>query len=84
MEVTVKNSSRNDSDDRFLTGRIDMVRGPTGRRRWSTEVKGRIVAESFATTTSVSAVAHRHGVAPSQLFAWRKQARDGQLAIPVS
>jgi transposase len=74
---------RNVSDYRVVTGRIDMVSGPTGRRRWPAEEKGRIVAETFVPGASTSAIARRHGMAPSQLFAWRRQAGDGQLAIPV-
>lgn len=74
---------RNVSDYRVVAGRIDMVSGPTGRRRWPAEEKGRIVAETFVPGASTSAIARRYGMAPSQLFAWRRQARAGQLPIPV-
>lgn len=74
---------RNISDYRVVTGRVDMVSGPTGRRRWPAEEKGRIVAETLVAGASTSAIARRYGMAPSQLFAWRRQARDGQLAISV-
>ncbi len=54
--------------------RLEVV--DTGRRRrWSAEAKARIVAESFLGEASVCAVARRHGIAPSHLFAWRKAAR---------
>lgn len=43
------------------------------RRRWSREEKRAIVAEAARTTTSVSAVARRHGLAPSLLFRWRRE-----------
>jgi transposase len=49
------------------------------RRRWSLLEKQEIVAETLQPGTSVSAVAQRHGMHPSQLFAWRKAARDGRL-----
>ncbi len=49
------------------------------RRRWSLEEKLRIVAESERGPRQVSATARRHGLLPSQLFAWRKQAREGRL-----
>lgn len=81
--MSVKSSMRNISDDRVVTGRVDMVSGPTGRRRWPAEEKGRIVAETLVPGASTSATARRYGMAPSQLFAWRRQARDGRLAIPV-
>lgn len=69
-----------------LTGvrRLDVVAGPTGRRRWSAEVKARIVAESFAPGASVSAVARRHGLRPSHLFAWRRQVREGSCLLSAA
>lgn len=75
---------RNVSDFRVVTGRVDMVSGPTGRRRWPAEEKGRIVAETLVPGASTSAIARHYGMAPSQLFAWRRQAKDGALAIPLN
>jgi transposase len=49
------------------------------RRRWRLSEKQEIVAETLEPGTSVSAFAQRHGMHPSQLFAWRKAARDGRL-----
>lgn len=49
------------------------------RRRWTLEEKQRIVAESFSAPRVVSATARRHGLSTSQLFNWRRQARDGTL-----
>ena len=49
------------------------------RRRWSLSEKQEIVTETLKPGASVSAVAQRHGMHPSQLFAWRKAARDGRL-----
>ena len=49
------------------------------RRRWSLSEKQELVAETLTAGASVSAVAQRHGMHPSQLFAWRKAARDGRL-----
>ncbi|MCP4380229.1 MAG: transposase [Hyphomicrobiales bacterium] len=43
------------------------------RRRWSRQEKRAIVAEAAQMTTSVSAVARRHGIAPSLLFRWRRE-----------
>jgi transposase len=54
------------------------------RRRWSEEDKGRIVAESFEKGLTASDVARRHDVSPQQLFEWRRQARRGELAVPVA
>jgi transposase len=49
------------------------------RRRWTLEEKQRIVAESFSAPRVVSATARRHGLYTSQLFNWRRQAREGNL-----
>jgi len=49
------------------------------RRRWSLSEKQEIVTETLKPGVSVSAIAQRYGLHPSQLFAWRKAARDGRL-----
>jgi transposase len=54
------------------------------RRRWSEEDKGRIVAESFEKGLTSSDVARRHDISPQQLFEWRRQARRGELVVPVA
>jgi transposase len=51
------------------------------RRRWTSEAKQRIVAESYVVPRNVSATARRHGMSTSQLFTWRRQAREGKLGI---
>ncbi len=64
-------------------GRVEIRNGVGRRRRWSEADKGRIVAESFAPGAVVSEVARRHEISPQHLFAWRKAARDGRLALPA-
>ena len=64
-------------------GRVDIQVGVMRRRRWSDEVKGRIVAESYAPGAIVSEVARRHDILPQHLFAWRKAARAGLLSLPA-
>jgi transposase len=49
------------------------------RRRWSAEEKRRIVAESESGPRQISATARRYGLLPSQLFSWRRLAREGRL-----
>jgi transposase len=44
------------------------------RRRWSSKFREQAVAETLMPGANVSAVARRIGIAPSQLFAWRKKA----------
>lgn len=50
------------------------------RRRWSDAFKAQLVAEALEPGASVSAIAHRVGIHPSQLFAWRRAARDGRYS----
>ena len=56
------------------------------RRRWTLDEKQRIVAESSGGPRMVSATARRNGLSASQLFTWRRLAREGRLsgdAIPA-
>jgi transposase-like protein len=53
------------------------------RHRWSDEIKGRIVAESFLPDVVTSELACRHGLSPQHLSARRKAARAGLLRLPA-
>ena len=64
-------------------GRVDIRVGVGGRRRWSGEAKGRIVAELYVPGAVVSEVARRHDMLPQHLFAWRKAARAGLVTLPA-
>ena len=64
--------------------RLEVLAGPTGRRKWPDDVKARIVAESFQQGARVCEVARRNSVAPQHLSAWRRLARDGKLSLNVS
>ena len=60
-----------DSHTDSVLNRLDVVE--TGRRRrWSEGEKERIVLESMAGPRQISATARRHGIARSQLLAWRR------------
>ena len=50
------------------------------RRRWTLAEKLRIVEESSQPGMSVSYVARKHGIAPNQLFRWRKLMSEGGKA----
>ena len=53
--------------------RIEVFTGAGRRRKWSAEAKAKVVAESYA--ASVGEVADRYGLAKTQLFTWRRDAR---------
>ena len=55
--------------------RFEVFTGAGHRREWSDEMRSAIIAESYSGAESVSAVARRHALAPSQLFTWRREFR---------
>ena len=69
------------ADDGFV-GRYEVVEPRRGNRRWPDDMKARIVAESFEPGVRVADVARRRDVVPHQLSFWRRQAREGILALP--
>ena len=62
--------------------RIEVLAGPTGRRKWTDTYKGQLVAESLVPGVSVREVAERNGLMPNRLSTWRSLARQGRLVIP--
>jgi transposase len=68
--------------------RFEIFTGVGKRRDWPPEVKASIVAECYAGGESIGAVARRHGLDPSQVYAWRKdflrQIDDKKLAVPLA
>ena len=63
--------------------RIEVLDGPTGRRRWPDAVKVRIVAESLQPGARVCDVALKYGLIARHLSEWRGLARKGKLVLPV-
>jgi transposase len=60
--------------------RIEIITSVQRRRRWSAEEKVAIVQETDTPGASVSMVARRHGVAPNQVFNWRRLYAEGALS----
>jgi transposase len=71
-------------DDAMTEGhpvrRMEVFTGAGHRRTWSDEAKAQIVAESYSGVETVCAVARRYGLAPTQLFGWRRELR--RMASP--
>src|SRR5215203_6934889 len=57
----------------------EVLNGPERRRRRTPAEKLAIVAEAEEAGVTVSLVARRHGIAPNQLFRWRRLASQGAL-----
>lgn len=64
------------------TTRLEVLDGATGRRSWSAELKGRIVAETLMPGAKVAEVARRHGMGAQHLSTWRRLAREGRIVVP--
>jgi transposase len=62
--------------------RVEVITGRQRRRRWTSEEKARIVAESLGSDANISDVARRHGVARGLLTTWRRQlSSEGQEPV---
>ena len=57
--------------------RVEVITSVQRRRRWTTAKKVRLVEETMQPGMSVSFVARRAGIAPSQLFAWKRRMLEG-------
>ncbi len=62
--------------------RMEVLAGPTDRRIWPDEVKGRLVAETMVPGVSVREVAERNGLMANRLSTWRTLAKQGKLLVP--
>ena len=58
---------------------VHVITSVERRRRWSAFEKKAIVEESFEVGNTVSSVARKYDLSPSQVFAWRRKMEEGAL-----
>jgi transposase len=62
--------------------RVEIITGVARRRRFTTEQKLAVVAETMQPGMSISYVARHHGFSPSLVFRWRRlMTEGGQQAV---
>ena len=83
MAVGRQNEYRMEIRGPKRVSRIEILDGPTGRRRWPDDLKARIVAESFQPGARVCDVAAKYGLIARHLSGWRSLARKGELVVPM-
>ena len=54
--------------------RVEIISGRDRRRRYTAQEKVRLLEQTMQPGMTVSAVARLHGVSPSLLFQWRREA----------
>ena len=57
--------------------KVEVITGVARRRRFSTDLKLAVVAETMQPGMSISYVARRHGLSPSLVFRWRQLMSEG-------
>jgi transposase len=71
MNMTSNNTSNKDFKTEIL--------GRERRRRWSPSEKQSVISETYQPGFTVSQVARKYGIPPSQLFYWRRRLEEGAL-----
>ena len=59
--------------------RIEVITSVERRRRWAPAEKKSVVDETYQAGMSVSYVARKYGISPSQVFYWRRRMEEGAL-----
>src|ERR1035437_7448719 len=82
MGRDVKMDVQLDVSNQGYAGRLDVIAGPTGRRRRTRAEKARVAAESLAPGAIISEIAQRYGVTRWQVYDWRRRFRTGRMTLP--
>lgn len=59
--------------------KTEVITSVQRRRRWAPAEKKAVVLETYEPGMTVSYVARKHGIAPSQLFYWRRRMEEGAI-----
>ena len=84
MEVDGKMGVHLDGSMGVGVSRLEVIEGPSGRRRRTKAERARIAAESMMPGVTVADTARKHGTTRWQIYDWRKQLRKGKLVVPES
>lgn len=57
----------------------EVICSTSKKRRWTAYEKQQIVQETYHPGVTVSFIARKHGISPSQLFLWRRIMENGAL-----
>ena len=63
---------------------VEVICNTKSRRRWTALEKQQIVEETYNPNVTVSYVARKHDISPSQLFYWRRLMLEGSLVAAKS
>ena len=67
-----------------FVGEVEALAAVKGRRCWSDELKGRIVAETLEADAAAAGVAQCKDLNPNRVSDWRRLARQGRLVLPAA
>jgi transposase len=84
VEVDSKMGVHLDCSTGVGVSRLEVIEGPSGRRRRTKAERARIAAESMMPGVTVADVARKHGTTRRQICDWRKQIRKGNRILPES
>ena len=73
-----------DGSRNVVVSRLEVIKGPSGRRRRTKAERARIAVESMRPGVIVADIARKHGTTRWQIYDWREQIRKGNLVVPDS
>lgn len=75
----INDGERRQGEPVNLRPRIEVFDTVEKRRRWKPEEKQALLRDAQQLGNSISSVARKYGVSPSQVFNWRKQFQKGGI-----